>query len=62
MPFHMKIKPKYTLDFRTTLDHALIHIPNKAKQTLKTYPGNKSSKPSLENKKAASNARKSQII
>lgn len=59
----MKIKRKYILDSRTALDHAFIHIHNnKAKQTLKTYPGNKYLKTSLENQKVTSHIRKSQII
>jgi len=63
MPFHMKIKTKYILDSRTALDHAFIHVHNnKAKQTLKTYPGNKYFKTSLENKKVTSHTQKSQII
>lgn len=52
IPFHAKIKHKSILDSRTALDHAFIHVHNnKAKQTLKAYPGNKYFKTSLENQK-----------
>lgn len=63
LPFHMKIKTKYILDSGTALDHAFIHVHNNtAKQTLKTYPGNKYFKTSLENQKVTSDTRKTQII
>lgn len=63
MPFHMKIKTKYKLDSSAALDHAVIHVHNnKAKQTLKAYPGNKYFRTSLENQKVTLDTRKSQII
>lgn len=55
MAFHMSIKTKHILDSRTVLEHTFIQVHNnKAKQTLKTYPGNKYFKTSLENQKVTS--------
>lgn len=63
MPIHTNIKAKHILDSRTVLEHIFIQVHNnKAKQTLKTYPGNKYFKTSLENQKVTSDTWKSQII
>lgn len=59
----MNIKTKHILDSRTVLERTFIQVHNnKAKQTLKTYSGNKYFKTSLENQKVTSDTRKSQII